>query len=63
MSSEMQRWNLFMPVELLEKVKIVAKKQHVSSSDVVRKALMTYISAIEKAQQPKQTTTEPANVV
>lgn len=62
MSSELKRWNLFMPPELLEKTQKIAKKQHISASDVVRKALITYIAAVEKAELAKTKAQEVADV-
>lgn len=63
MSSEMQRWNLFMPSDLLEKTKKLAQKRHISASDVVRAALMAYLAAVEKAEtaaRPAQETSDVA---
>lgn len=57
----MTRWNLFMPSELLEKTKKLAKKRHISSSDVVRAALMAYIAAVEKAENRTSAQQEPAD--
>lgn len=62
MASEMTRWNLFMPSELMEKTKKLAQRRHISSADVVRAALMAYISAVEKAESRQQPQQEPANV-
>lgn len=58
----MTRWNLFMPSELLEKTKKLAKKRHISSSDVVRAALMAYIAAVERAESRQQAQQEPVDV-
>lgn len=62
MASEMTRWNLFMPSDLMEKTKKLAKKRHISSADVVRAALIAYISAIEKAELRQQVQPETADV-
>lgn len=62
MASDMQRWNLFMPVELMEKTKNLAKKHHISSADVVRKALITYLAAVERAEVAKAPHKETADV-
>jgi metal-responsive CopG/Arc/MetJ family transcriptional regulator len=51
MISEMKRWNLFIPVNLLEKTQKVAKKRGVSSADVVRVALEKYHQALEKHEK------------
>lgn len=62
MASEMTRWNLFMPSDLMEKTKKLAKKRHISSADVVRAALIAYISAVEKAELRQQVQPETADV-
>lgn len=51
MISEMKRWNLFIPVNLLEKTQNLAKKRGVSSADVVRIALEKYLVAVEKHEK------------
>jgi metal-responsive CopG/Arc/MetJ family transcriptional regulator len=51
MISEMKRWNLFIPVNLLEKTQNLAKKRGVSSADVVRIALEKYLLAVEKQEK------------
>jgi predicted DNA-binding protein len=51
MSTEMKRWNLFLPVELLEKTQKLAKKRGVSSADIVRISLEKYHQAIEKHEK------------
>ncbi len=51
MSTEMKRWNLFLPVELLEKTQKLAKKRGVSSADVVRISLEKYHQAVEKHEK------------
>ena len=51
MISEMKRWNLFIPVNLLEKTQNLAKKRGVSSADVVRIALEKYLQALEKQEK------------
>jgi metal-responsive CopG/Arc/MetJ family transcriptional regulator len=51
MISEMKRWNLFIPVNLLEKTQNLAKKRGVSSADVVRIALEKYLVAVEKQEK------------
>lgn len=51
MISEMKRWNLFIPVNLLEKTQNLAKKRGVSSADVVRIALEKYLQAVEKHEK------------
>lgn len=62
MASEMTRWNLFMPSDLMEKTKKLAKKRHISSADVVRAALIAYILAVEKAELRQQVQPETADV-
>jgi predicted DNA-binding protein len=47
----MKRWNLFIPVNLLEKTQNLAKKRGVSSADVVRIALEKYLVAVEKHEK------------
>jgi predicted DNA-binding protein len=51
MISDMKRWNLFIPVNLLEKTQNLAKKRGVSSADVVRIALEKYLVAVEKHEK------------
>jgi predicted DNA-binding protein len=51
MISEMKRWNLFIPVPLLEKTQNLAKKRGVSAADVVRIALEKYLLALEKQEK------------
>jgi len=51
MISEMKRWNLFIPVPLLEKTQNLAKKRGVSAADVVRIALEKYLQALEKQEK------------
>lgn len=51
MISEMKRWNLFIPVNLLEKTQNLAKRRGVSSADVVRIALEKYLVAVEKHEK------------
>jgi predicted DNA-binding protein len=51
MISEMKRWNLFIPVPLLEKAQNLAKKRGVSAADVVRIALEKYLQALEKQEK------------
>ena len=51
MSTEMKRWNLFLPVDLLEKTQKLAKKRGVSSADVVRISLEKYHQAVEKHEK------------
>jgi predicted DNA-binding protein len=51
MSTDMKRWNLFLPVELLEKTQKLAKKRGVSSADVVRISLEKYHQAVEKHEK------------
>jgi predicted DNA-binding protein len=51
MSTEMKRWNLFLPVNLLEKTQKLAKKRGVSSADVVRVAVEKYHQAVEKHEK------------
>ena len=51
MSTEMKRWNLFIPVNLLEKTQNLAKKRGVSSADVVRISLEKYHQAVEKHEK------------
>lgn len=60
MISEMKRWNLFIPVTLLEKTQNLAKKRGVSSADVVRIALEAYLKALEKHEKAQA---EAENVV
>jgi hypothetical protein len=62
MASEMIRWNLFMPVDLMEKTKKLALKRHISSADVVRAALIAYLAAVEKAESRTAVAVESANV-
>jgi len=47
----MKRWNLFIPVPLLEKTQNLAKKRGVSAADVVRIALEKYLQALEKQEK------------
>ncbi len=51
MISDMKRWNLFIPVNLLEKTQNLAKKRGVSAADVVRIALEKYLLAVEKQEK------------
>ena len=51
MISEMKRWNLFLPLDLLEKTQKLAKKRGVSSADVVRISLEKYHQAVEKHEK------------
>ena len=51
MISEMKRWNLFIPVPLLQKTQNLAKKRGVSAADVVRIALEKYLQALEKQEK------------
>jgi predicted DNA-binding protein len=51
MSTDMKRWNLFLPVDLLEKTQKLAKKRGVSSADVVRISLEKYHQAVEKHEK------------
>jgi predicted DNA-binding protein len=51
MSTEMKRWNLFLPLDLLEKTQKLAKKRGVSSADVVRIAVEKYHQAVEKHEK------------
>ena len=51
MSTEMKRWNLFLPLDLLEKTQKLAKKRGVSSADVVRVAIEKYHQAVEKHEK------------
>jgi predicted DNA-binding protein len=53
MSTEMKRWNLFLPVDLLEKTQKLAKKRGVSSADVVRVAVEKYHQALEKHEKAR----------
>lgn len=62
MASEMTRCNFLMPDKLMEKAKKVAQNQHISTSDVVRKALATYIAAVEKSQTARPQVAETADV-
>jgi predicted DNA binding CopG/RHH family protein len=45
----MKRWNLFLPDELLDKVKVLAAKKGVPASELVRVTLEKYVAAVEKA--------------
>lgn len=51
MSTDMKRWNLFLPPTLLEKTQKLAKKRGVSAADVVRISLEKYHQAVEKHEK------------
>ena len=51
MSTDMKRWNLFLPLGLLEKTQKLAKKRGVSSADVVRISLEKCHQAVEKHEK------------
>ncbi len=50
MSSEMKRWNMFFPQDLLEEFKKLAAKKGVTASDVMRVACEKYMAAVKKAE-------------
>lgn len=50
MSSEMKRWNMFFPQDLLEEVKKLAVKKGVTAADVMRVACEKYMTAVKKAE-------------
>jgi predicted DNA-binding protein len=45
----MKRWNLFLPQETLDKIKVLAAKKGIPASEMVRIALEKYVAAVEKA--------------
>lgn len=59
MSSEMKRWNMFFPQDLLEEVKKLAVKKGVTAADVMRVACEKYMAAVKKAEA---TASESENV-
>jgi len=54
MSSEMKRWNMFFPQDLLEEVKKLAVKKGVTAADVMRVACEKYMAAVKKAEIAEQ---------
>jgi metal-responsive CopG/Arc/MetJ family transcriptional regulator len=47
----MKRWNVFLPEELIDQVKELAKKRDVPAADVVRTACEKYLAAVKKAEE------------
>ena len=45
----MKRWNLFLPDETLEKIKVLAAKKGIPASELVRHTLEKYLAAVEKS--------------
>jgi len=54
MAVEMKRWNLFLPPDLLEQIKVLAKQKDVAAADVVRVACEKYLAAVKKASMEAQ---------
>ena len=50
MAAEMKRWNVFLPIDLLDRIKDLAKKNDVCAADVVRVACEKYLAAVKKAE-------------
>lgn len=49
----MKRWNLFLPEELIEEIKELAKRKDVPAADVVRTACEKYLAAVKRAEEAK----------
>jgi metal-responsive CopG/Arc/MetJ family transcriptional regulator len=47
------RWNLFLPPELLDEVRVLAGRKGVAASDVVRTAVSKYLAAVRKAEETR----------
>ena len=47
--ADMVRWNVFLSVKLIAKLKEMGKKRGVSAAEIVRVALEKYVAAVEKA--------------
>lgn len=53
MATEMKRWNLFLPPDLLSQIKDLAQQNNVAAADVVRIACEKYLAAVKKAQMSR----------
>lgn len=59
----MKRWNLFLPEELINEVKELAKRKDVPAADVVRTACEKYLAAVKRAEEAKNAPPAPQQVV
>jgi predicted DNA-binding protein len=53
MAVKQKRWNLFMPEELLEQLRELAERKHVTSADIVRTACEKYLAAVKRAEEAR----------